>query len=100
MDLIKSYSLVKSQNCYDLVLYFDVGNMDTEFSSEFGGFGGFAEFGELDKDSSCLNQSIMQSISEKFPDIEINTVKIMVGTVLLSSFVMTPSPSIQIKNVT
>jgi hypothetical protein len=97
MDLIKSYSLVKSQNCYDLVLYFDVGTMDTEFSSEFGEF---AELGELNKDSNSLNQSILQSISEKFPDIEISTVKIMVGTVLLSSFVLTPSPSIQIKNIT
>ena len=95
MDLIKSYSLVKSQNCYDLVLYFDAGAMDAEFSNELGDFG---EFEELDKGSS-LNQSIMQSISEKFPNIEINTVKIMVGTVLLSSFVMTPSPSIQIKNI-
>ena len=95
MDLIKSYSLVKSQNCYDLVLYFDAGAMDAEFSNELGDFW---EFEELDKGSS-LNQSIMQSISEKFPNIEINTVKIMVGTVLLSSFVMTPSPSIQIKNI-
>lgn len=91
MDLIKSYSLVKSQNDYDLVLYFDSGTMDTEFSGDFG---------DLDKDNSSLNQNIIQSISEKFPDIEINTVKVMVGTLLLSSFVMTPSPSIDISNMT
>ena len=91
MDLIKSYSLVKSQNDYDLVLYFDAGTMDTEFASDFGA---------LDRDNSSLNQNIIQSISEKFPDIEINTVKVMVGTVLLSSFVMTPSPSINISNIT
>ncbi len=91
MDLIKSYSLVKSQNGYDLVLYFDAGTMDTEFAGDFG---------ELDKDNSSLNQNIIQSISEKFPDIEFNTVKVMVGTVLLSSFVMTKSPSINISNIT
>ncbi len=91
MDLIKSYSLVKSQNDYDLVLYFDAGTTDTEFAGDFG---------ELDKDNSSLNQNIIQSIYEKFPNIEINTVKVMVGTVLLSSFVMTPSPSINISNIT
>ena len=65
--------------------------MDTEFAGDFGA---------LDKDNSSLNQNIIQGISEKFPDIEINTVKVMVGTVLLSSFVMTPSPSINISNIT
>lgn len=100
MDLIKSYSLVKSQNSYDLVLYFDAGNTDTEFSSEIGSFYESSEVSAMAKDRDSFNQSIMQSISEKFPDIEINTVKVMVGTVLLSSFVMKPSPSVQVSNIT
>lgn len=88
MDFIKSYSLVKSQNGYDLVLYFDSGTMDSEFACDL------CELG-----SSSLNHNITQCIIEKFPNIEINTVKVMVGTVLISSFIMTPSPSIQMSDL-
>lgn len=80
MDLIKSYKLVeKDGGSYDLILYIDIGTMDVEFANEFG---------SLDKDNNSLKQNIIQSISEKFPNLMINTVKIMVGTVLVSSFIM------------
>lgn len=79
MNLIKSYSLVQSDNDYDLILYFDAGPMDVEFASEFGG---------LDKDNASLNLNIMQEVLENFPDKKINTVKIMVGSALLSSSII------------
>ncbi|QNU66753.1 LysM peptidoglycan-binding domain-containing protein [Ruminiclostridium herbifermentans] len=85
MDLIKSYSLVDSQEGCDLILYFEAGDLDVEFASEFGG---------LEKDSN-LKESIMQQIAEKFPNIKINSVKIMVGAALLSSFVMASTPSVE-----
>ena len=80
MDLIKRYKLVENQaGGYDLILYFDTATMDVEFADEFG---------KLDKDNSSLKRNIIQYISDKFPNLTINTVKIMVGTVLLSSFIM------------
>ncbi|PYG87225.1 hypothetical protein LY28_02363 [Ruminiclostridium sufflavum DSM 19573] len=91
MDFIKSYSLVKSQNSNDLVLYFDEGTMDTEFADGLGDLGGKGD---------SLSQSILQSIAQIFPDKKINTVKIMFGSFLLSSFTVTKSPSIQLNNIT
>lgn len=79
MDLIKSYSLVQSNAGCDLIIYFDTGPMDVEFADEFG---------KLEKENNNLNKNIIQQISEKFPNIKINTVRLMIGTVLVSSFIM------------
>ena len=85
MDLIKSYSLVDNQEGCHLILYFEAGDMEVEFASEFGG---------LEKDSN-LKDNVLQQIAEKFPNIKINSVKIMVGAVLLSSFAMASTPSVK-----
>ena len=85
MDLIKSYSLVDSQEGCHLILYFEAGDMEVEFASEFGG---------LEKGDN-LKENVMQQIAEKFPNIKINSVKIMVGAVLLSSFAMASIPSVK-----
>ncbi len=80
MDLFKSYKLVEAENGgYDLILYFEKGSMDAEFASELSKAGG-------DKDG--LKQNLIQNILEKFPDIKINTVKIMLGTAIISSFML------------
>jgi hypothetical protein len=87
MDLIKRYKLVENKaGSYDVILCLDTGSMDVEFADEFG---------KLDKDNSGLKQSIIQQISEKFPNLTINTVKIMIGTVLFSSFIMGIPTSVQ-----
>ena len=85
MDFIKSYSLVDSQEGCHLILYFEAGDMDVEFASEFGG---------LEKDSN-LKENVLKQIAEKFPNIKINSVKIMVGAVLLSSFAVASTPSVK-----
>jgi LysM repeat protein len=79
MDLIKSYMLVENKDGYDLILYLDTGIMDVEFAGELG---------SLDKENTKLKQNIIQQISQKFPNLKINTVKIMVGTLMLASFFM------------
>ena len=81
MDLFRSYQLVESQDGYDLILYIDTNMNDVEFADEFG---------KIDGDNKKrLNENIIDYIKDKFPDIKINMVKIMAGTVLLSSFILT-----------
>ncbi len=92
MDLIKSYSLVKSQDGYDLVLYFDAGDMNVEFASEF-------DSTDNDKDNR-LNQNIVQQIAQKFPNIKINSVKVMAGAVLISSFMIASTPNVKATGTT
>jgi len=80
MDLFRSYQLVETQDGYDLILYLDTGMNDVEFATEFG---------RMDEDNKKrLNQNIVDYIKEKFPNIKINTVKVMAGTLLLSSFLL------------
>lgn len=83
MDLIKRYKLIESQDGFDLIIYFDKETMDAEFAKELGNF---------EKNDNKIKQNILQQISEKFPDIKINSVKVMVGAVLLSSFFMGVPP--------
>ena len=81
LDLFRSYQLVESQDGYDLILYIDTNMNDVEFADEFG---------KIDGDNKKrLNENIIDYIKDKFPDIKINMVKIMAGTVLLSSFILT-----------
>jgi len=86
MDFIKSYNLVETQDSCDLIIYFDKGTMDVEFADDFG---------ILDNNDNSFNQNIIQQISEKFPNKKIDSVKIMVGTLLLSSFMMASPTSEQ-----
>ncbi len=80
MDLFRSYKLVESDDGYDLILYIDTNMNDVEFADEFN---------KIDEDNQKrLNNNIIDYIKEKFPNIKINAVKIMAGTVLLSSFLM------------
>ena len=78
MDIFKDYRLEKSHDSYILHLY--VNENSTEFSLEF-------LEGYKNKDKK-LNQSINEYIKEKFPDIKINTVKILLGSVLVGSIAL------------
>lgn len=78
MDLFRSYQLVETKDGYDLILFMDTGMEDVEFASEFG---------RLDEDNKKrLHENITDYIKEKFPNVKINKVKVMAGTLLLSSF--------------
>ncbi|NLU51495.1 MAG: LysM peptidoglycan-binding domain-containing protein [Clostridiaceae bacterium] len=79
MDLFRSYQLIDNgEDGYDIILYMDTKMNDVEFAEEFG---------RIDPENKKrLNQNIMDYIRSKFPNIKINTVKIMAGSILLSSF--------------
>jgi LysM repeat protein len=80
LELFRNYQLIEAGDGYDLILYIDTEMNDVEFAGEFG---------RIDDDNkNRLNKNIMESIRDKFPGIKINTVKIMAGTMLLSSFLM------------
>ena len=80
MDLFRSYQLIETKDGYDLILYVDTNMDDVEFAEEFG---------KIDEDNKKrLNDNIIDYIKEKFPGIKINMVKIMAGTILLSSFMI------------
>lgn len=78
MNFIKSYKLVEKEQGYDLILFIDSDMDDVEFAQEFS---------KIDKENKKrLNKNIIDYIKDKFPDKKINMVKIMAGTVLLTSF--------------
>lgn len=82
MDIFSSYRLVKVEDGYDLELYIDNPAMDdVEFAEEFN---------RIDPDNKeRLNRNILDYIAEKFPGIKIRTVKVLVGSLLLTSFLYT-----------
>jgi len=79
MNLLKNFKLVENGDGYELIIYFEPGSVDVEFAGELGKF---KESGDMPP------QSLMDSIRKKFPDKNINSVKLMLGTVLLSSFIL------------
>lgn len=81
LDLFRSYRLIETDDGYDLILYIDTNMNDVEFAEEFS---------KIDDDNKKrLNKNIIDYIREKFPNIKINMVKVMAGTILLASFMMT-----------
>lgn len=78
LNLFRSYQLAETEYGYDLILFIDTDMNDVEFADEFG---------KIDADNKKrINDNIIDYIKEKFPDIKINLVKVMAGTVLLTSF--------------
>ena len=77
MDFIKSYKLEKEHDAYTLILYLDIGL--TEFGSEFG---------SNDEEKNNLNKYISDFIISNFKDIKINSVKIMVGSLVVANITL------------
>lgn len=75
MEFIKNYRLEKNDYGYTLVLYLDLGL--TEFADEF----------ESKKEDQThnLDKFIKDFIKNNFPDIKINSVKLMVGTLVITT---------------
>lgn len=79
MDLFRSYQLIDNgDGTHDVILYMDTNMNDVEFAAEFGRID--------DENKKRLNQNILDYIKAKFPNNKINMVKIMAGSILLSSF--------------
>ncbi len=79
MDLLKNFKLVPNGDGYDLIIYFDPGSVAAEFANELS---------NMQEGPDNLKGNLIDSIKERFPDKNIKTVKLMLGTVLLSSFLL------------
>lgn len=75
MEFIKNYRLEENNQGYTLILYLDLGL--TEFADEFGSKEG-DQIHNLDK-------LIKDFIKDNFPNIKINSVKMMVGTIVIAT---------------
>lgn len=78
MEFIKNYKLEKHRDGYILVLYLDIGL--TEFSDEFGS--------NKEEQSTNLNKYLDKFIKTKFPDIKINGVKLIIGSVVIANMTL------------
>lgn len=74
----RSYKLEKDDNGYTLILYLDIGL--TEFANEFGN-DNEEQIGRFDK-------LINNLIKNKFPDIKINSIKLMAGSMVIANIVL------------
>ena len=78
MEFIKNYRLEKDKTGYILVLYLDIGL--TEFSGEFGT--------SKEEQNKNLNKYIGKFIDKNFPDIKINGVKLIIGSVVIANMTL------------
>ncbi|WFA09024.1 glycosyl hydrolase family 18 protein [Tissierella sp. Yu-01] len=78
MNFIRNYKLEKNENGYTLVLYLDIGL--TEFADEFGS--------NREDQNENLNKFIKNFIENKFPDLKINSVKLIVGSIVVANITM------------
>lgn len=81
MATIKGYELQKNpSNDYTLILYLKAGE---EFSGEFSG--------KKEVEDSNFYDNIRLFINDKFPNLKISAVKILIGTTLITSFTIAPA---------
>ncbi|MFD1737666.1 glycosyl hydrolase family 18 protein [Bacillus salitolerans] len=81
--MFQSYRIVKKGEEYELILFID--QQSTEFSSEFGS----EFFIERSKD---LKGRVEDFVKERLPQYKINSVKVMVGTMLVATLALTSNP--------
>lgn len=81
MEFIKSFKLEENNGGYILVLYLDLGL--TEFADEFGN--------NKEDQIKSLDKFIEDFIKNNFPDIKINSVKLMVGTMVVATITLQSS---------
>ena len=78
MELIRNYILEKEPDGYTLILYLDIGL--TEFANEFGN--------NEEEQSNNLNKYIKEFIKNNFAEIKINTIKLMVGSIVIATITL------------
>lgn len=79
MDLFTRYRLEKEKDGYVIVLYMD--NSLTEFADELG---------HLRKEKGKdLYERVQEFILKKFPDIKVKSVRIVLGSMVLTNFPIT-----------
>ncbi|WP_096272574.1 LysM peptidoglycan-binding domain-containing protein [Paucisalibacillus globulus] len=77
MDVIERYELKESGDGYTLVVYMDQGL--SEFSQEFG---------EASTTRESLSKQLNRFAREKFPRLKIVNIKVMVGSILVTSLLL------------
>jgi len=80
MEYFIRHQLTKDQNGYVLTLY--VNPVFTEFSNEF-------EKLTQDSKGGILEEKVRRYITEKLPDVKVNAVKVMAGSILLTTLFFT-----------
>jgi len=78
MDLIRNYKLEKNNDDYTLILYLDMGL--NEFAKEFGS--------SDEERHKNLDDYINKIIKANFNDIKINSIKLMVGSMVIATISM------------
>lgn len=78
MDFIRSYRLEKEHDAYTLILYLDTGL--TEFANEFGS--------NEEEQNNNLHKYIREFKKSNFDDTKINSVKIMVGSLVITTITL------------
>lgn len=78
MGFIKDYRLEENNQGYILVLYLDLGL--TEFADEFGS--------KKEDQNHSLDKFIKDFITNNFSDIKINSIKLIIGTVVIATISM------------
>lgn len=79
MDWYQNYKLVKDGEGYNVVITLDPNS--TEFSSEF--------FSNVKENLLGLDEQIKKLICDKFSDVKVNSVKLMLGTAIVASIPFT-----------
>jgi LAS superfamily LD-carboxypeptidase LdcB len=79
MDMFSRHELVKTQDGYTLVLYLD--KQTSEFGGEF--LGTLTSKGKKLQDDSL--EYIKKLVNDNYKDVKIDTVKIMIGSLLIAS---------------
>jgi cell wall-associated NlpC family hydrolase len=81
MNFYENYKLVKDSKGYTLEIYLK--RDDVEFSAEF--------LAKVKENTLLLEDKVKLLISEKFADIKINSVKLLIGGIVVGSFALLPS---------
>lgn len=90
MEYFKDYKIQKNKDGYTLILYLDIGL--TEFSDEFGK--------SHEVQAKSLNRLVNNYIRKKFPNIKINTVKLVAGSVVVATIILQSGTDFAIANTT
>lgn len=90
MDWYKSYNLIKDGDGYTVVI--TLNPEPTEFSSEL--------LSDVKENLLELDEQIKKLICDKFSDVKINSVKLMLGTVIVASMPFVANPQVQAADIT
>ncbi|MEH7386574.1 cell wall-binding repeat-containing protein [Bacillus sp. JJ1521] len=78
MDFFQSHKLIQNNDSVELILY--INPISTEFATELGNIS--------DQRKESLRQVVNKYVKEKFPSVGVKTVKVMAGSLLVTTLLM------------